>query len=103
MSRFNRFLHGIKVVDVSFYIPGPMASLQLADMGAEVIKIEPPWGDDMRALGPRDAGGKPLFYDGTVLVDLKREFSFAQVDDSGKKVKAEGPHSADFPPVHNAH
>ena len=63
MSRFNQFLHGIKVVDVSFYIPGPMASLQLADMGADVIKVEPPWGDDMRALGPRDPGGKPLFYE----------------------------------------
>ena len=63
MSRFNQFLHGIKVVDVSFYIPGPMASLQLADMGADVIKVEPPWGDDMRALGPRDPGGKPLFLD----------------------------------------
>lgn len=63
MSRFNRFLAGIKVVDVSFYIPGPMASLQLADMGAEVMKVEPPWGDDMRALGPRDAAGRPLFYE----------------------------------------
>ncbi len=63
MSRFNRFLAGIKVVDVSFYIPGPMASLQLADMGAEVIKVEPPWGDDMRSLGPRDAAGRPLFHE----------------------------------------
>ena len=63
MSRFNSFLRDIKVVDVSFYIPGPMASLQLADMGADVTKVEPPWGDDMRALGPRDADGKPLFYE----------------------------------------
>ncbi len=79
MSRFNRFLNGIKAVDVSFYIPGPMASLQLADMGADVIKVEPPWGDDMRALGPRGAGGKPLFYEAlnagkTVMrLDLKTE------------------------------
>lgn len=63
MSRLNDFLRGIRVVDVSFYIPGPMASLQLADMGAEVTKVEPPWGDDMRALGPRDADGRPLFYE----------------------------------------
>ncbi len=63
MSRLNRFLHGIRVVDVSFYIPGPMASLLLADMGAEVTKVEPPWGDDMRALGPRDKDGRPLFYE----------------------------------------
>ena len=63
MSRFNHFLRGIRVVDVSFYIPGPMASLLLADMGAEVSKVEPPWGDDMRALGPRDADGRPMFYE----------------------------------------
>jgi alpha-methylacyl-CoA racemase len=62
VSRLNHFLHGIRVVDVSFYIPGPMASLQLADMGAEVTKVEPPGGDDMRALGPRDGDGRPLFY-----------------------------------------
>lgn len=51
----------------------------------------------------RAEDGTPLLYDGTVLVDHKREFSFAQVDDSGKKIKTEGPHSSCFPPVHGAH
>jgi alpha-methylacyl-CoA racemase len=92
VSRFNRFLQGIRVVDVSFYIPGPMASLQLADMGAEVTKVEPPWGDDMRALGPRDAQGAPLFYQAlnagkTVLhLDLKsaagRQALFERADEA---------------------
>lgn len=62
MSKLGTFLTGVKVLDLSQYIPGPMASLFLADMGAEVIKIEPPDGDQMRHLGPRDASGEPVFY-----------------------------------------
>lgn len=62
MSRLNTFLSGVKVLDLSQYIPGPMASLLLADMGAEVLKIEPPGGDEMRQLGPRDPSGAPVFY-----------------------------------------
>jgi crotonobetainyl-CoA:carnitine CoA-transferase CaiB-like acyl-CoA transferase len=41
-------LNGYRVLDLSQYIPGPFATRQLADMGAEVIKIEPPGGDPMR-------------------------------------------------------
>jgi alpha-methylacyl-CoA racemase len=33
MSRLKTFLQGLRVVDVSAYLPGPMASLLLADMG----------------------------------------------------------------------
>jgi alpha-methylacyl-CoA racemase len=61
-SRLNLFLAGLRVVDVSAYLPGPFASLLLSDMGADVIKVEPPGGDGMRLLGPRDAAGKPLFH-----------------------------------------
>jgi len=41
-------LSDVRVVDLSQYIPGPFATRQLADLGAEVIKIEPPGGDPMR-------------------------------------------------------
>jgi len=61
-SRLGRFLHGVRVLDLSWFLPGPLASLVLADMGAEVLKIEPPAGDPMRALGPRDAQGQPAFH-----------------------------------------
>lgn len=62
MSRLNQFLNGVKVLDLSQYLPGPMGSLVLADMGADVLKIEPPAGDEMQRLGPRDAQGQPVFY-----------------------------------------
>lgn len=59
---FAAFLDGVRILDLSQYLPGPLATLFLADMGAEVMKIEPPRGDEMRTLGPRDASGRPIFY-----------------------------------------
>ncbi|MEP0729966.1 MAG: CoA transferase, partial [Parasphingorhabdus sp.] len=38
-------LSGIKVVDLSLFLPGPMLTMMMADHGAEVIKVEPPAGD----------------------------------------------------------
>lgn len=60
--KLGEFLRGVRVLDLSHYIPGPLASLTLADMGADVLKIEPPNGDGMQRLGPRDAHGQGLFY-----------------------------------------
>ncbi len=62
-SRLRLFARGVRVLDLSAFLPGPLAALLLADMGAEVLKIEPPAGDTMTQVGPRDAAGRPVFYD----------------------------------------
>lgn len=53
-------LEGIRVLDFARYISGPYASLLLADMGAEVIRVERPGGEDDRRLGPFAPNGQSL-------------------------------------------
>ena len=45
-------LHGIRVIDASRVLAGPFATMLLADLGADVIKVEPPGGDETRTWGP---------------------------------------------------
>ncbi len=46
-------LEGVRVLDLSAVLSGPLAAAMLADQGADVIKIEPPGGDTSRFIGPR--------------------------------------------------
>src|SRR3990170_2862185 len=55
-------LAGMRVLDLSQYLPGPYGAQILADLGADVLKIEPPAGDAMRAVGPPDTDGISAFY-----------------------------------------
>ena len=50
-------LHGLKVLDFSTLLPGPFATLYLADLGAEVIHIESPTRPDLIRVLPPYAHG----------------------------------------------
>ena len=70
-------LKGLRVVDLSSFLPGPYLTMTLADHGAEVIKIEPPGeGDPGRHIGPSD-GPTTVFFRNfnrgkkSVVLDLK--------------------------------
>ncbi len=71
-------LSGIKVVDLTSMVSGPVAATILADQGAEVVKVEPLHGEQMRYLGPSDQGTPPTFFScnrgkQSIAVDLKSE------------------------------
>ncbi|MBS0503606.1 MAG: CoA transferase [Proteobacteria bacterium] len=54
-------LAGIKVVDLTQFLPGPIMTMMMADQGAEVIKIEPPAGDPARDMPPFE-GGESIWF-----------------------------------------
>jgi crotonobetainyl-CoA:carnitine CoA-transferase CaiB-like acyl-CoA transferase len=71
-------LSGVKVLDFSTLLPGPLAALILAEAGAEVIKIERPGGEDLRRYPPYLEGDGVNFWllnrgKQAVAVDLKSE------------------------------
>jgi crotonobetainyl-CoA:carnitine CoA-transferase CaiB-like acyl-CoA transferase len=57
----ERALHGLSVLDFSSTIAGPHCTRLLADLGAEVVKVEPPEGDLMRARPPVRNGASTQF------------------------------------------
>ena len=61
LSGFMDLLQGVKVLDLSVYVAGPYGSMQLADLGAEVVKVEPPTGDPQRELAPFKSGLSTAF------------------------------------------
>jgi len=76
-------LTGIKVLDLTSMVSGPVAAMMLADQGADVIKVEPTTGEQMRHIGPTVNKVTAAFFScnrgkRSIAVDLKSE--------AGKKV-----------------
>ena len=77
-------LSGLLVLDFTTLLPGPLATLMLAEAGAEVIKIERPGGDELRSYAPRldrDSAAFALLNRGkrSLVIDLKTDASRAQL------------------------
>ena len=76
-------LAGIRIVDATQMISGPMATMILADQGADVVKVEPPGAGDLtRGLGGAHRGMAPIFATTnrnkrSMVLDLKREAGVA--------------------------
>ena len=72
-------LEGIRVLDLTRALSGPFCTMMLADMGAEVIKVEPPAGDETRLWGPPFIGEVSTYFlsvnrnKKSIAIDLKEK------------------------------
>ena len=71
-------LEGVRVLDLSLFLPGPHLTMMMADHGADVIKIEPPGGEPVREVGLKQAGASTWFRNThrgkrCICLDLKSE------------------------------
>ncbi len=57
METLSGPLAGVKIVDLTTVVMGPFATQILAELGADVVKVEPPEGDNMRFVGPMKSPG----------------------------------------------
>jgi len=75
MSKTGGPLHGLRVLEFTHMVMGPAAGLVLADLGAEVIKVEPIGGDKTRKLKGSGAGYFPMYNRNkkSLAIDLKSE------------------------------
>jgi crotonobetainyl-CoA:carnitine CoA-transferase CaiB-like acyl-CoA transferase len=74
----GRALEGLVVADFSRVLAGPLLAMTLGDLGADVIKVEPPGGDDTRGWGPPfDGDGRATYFQAvnrnkrSIALDLK--------------------------------
>lgn len=88
-------LSGIKVVELASFVAVPAAGALLADMGAEVVKVEVPWGEVYRHASPKLAGfdsdfpaGAPYQMDNRGKRSLGLDLAIPQAQDALRKVIA---------------
>jgi crotonobetainyl-CoA:carnitine CoA-transferase CaiB-like acyl-CoA transferase len=81
-------LAGLRVVDLTRILAGPLCTMILGDMGADVIKVEPPeTGDDTRAWGPPFLAGDAVYFLG--VNRNKRSLTLNMAVPSGQKILAD--------------
>src|ERR1700693_1317099 len=74
-------LAGLRVIDLTRILAGPLCTMMLGDMGADVIKVEPPGtGDDTRSWGPPFVAGESAYFLG-----INRNKRSITLDLSGKQ------------------
>src|ERR1700745_1324729 len=83
----NGPLAGTRVVDLTRILAGPLCTMMLGDMGAEVIKVEPPeGGDDTRGWGPPFVAGEAAYFLG--VNRNKRSLTLNMAVPAGQKILA---------------
>ncbi len=81
----HTYLEGVKVLDLSRILAGPFCTQNLADMGADVLKIEGPTGDDTRKWGPPFQGDSAAYFQScnrnkqSLVLNLKNTADAAQL------------------------
>ncbi|MEO8297291.1 MAG: CoA transferase [Burkholderiales bacterium] len=85
-------LHGLRVLDLTQMMAGPMCTMLLGDLGADIIKVEPPEGDAIRRTGDTQIGGETDYQlslnrnKRSIVLDLKTDAGRGAVQQLARQV-----------------